>query len=235
MLLVLGALSPVTANAQTATPHPDALAAGLYQFENLSSPQIELTGIDWTICNLTTSGDVQRSLCDDDSGDTMEFYVTNTDYILLQAIFNSAGSSADDISITIDATPYWSGLLRNPGSSGGSFDFVTIDPDDTNAQITITRNTNQAGRYDFMILQPPPIDLSSISGTGGTSPTIPTATPIAYAIYGTISGVSGTVPTRFDYYVSAGDVGISVALLFLLFSIWSILIIYFVVVRDVRQ
>lgn len=65
----------------------------------------------------------------------------------------------------------------------------------------------------------------SVSGTGGDCDCF---------IYGSISGVSGTVSTRFDMVVTAGDVAVSSALLFLFFSLCAIFFIFVMSPHDDR-
>lgn len=201
-------------HAQTPTPHPNALQPGIYQFEDLSSPEIELTGIDWTICpaNPVVSATSPDGLCNDDPSETLTFFVEDTDYLEFQTQFFS-GNSYPGFEICIESNcdtydlRWYETFAMFAFAIGGNAEIV----------ITTTRNANPLF-LDYLVLHPFPVDLSAISGTGGSSPT---PTPEPYYIYGSISGSNGDVDTRFDMIVTVGDVAIASALLFLMFSAWA--------------
>lgn len=201
-------------HAQTPTPHPNALLPGMYQFEDLSSPDIELTGSDWSICplNAIVSATSPQGLCNDDIGETITFYVQDTNFLEFQSNFFT-GNSYPGFEICIESNcasydlRWYETMAHFALDVGGNAEIV----------IATTRNANPLF-LDYMVLHPFPIDLSSISGTGGSSPT---PTPEPYYIYGSISGSNGDVDTRFDMIVTVGDVAIASALLFLMFSAWA--------------
>lgn len=207
----------VTAQTPTATPHPNALPPGMYQFEDLSSPEMELTGSDWSI-RIFGGGDTgDTGLGSDDDGDTLTFWVTeNADYILIYR--KTTSSSTGEWSICVDATCQ---NAQDKGGGGGLEPYA-VDLFETNSEVVITKTNGNESIFDFMTII---LDPNSIQAVSGTSSSSPTATPEPYYIYDTISGVSGTVATRFDMVVTAGDVAISNALIFLFFSLWAIFLI----------
>jgi len=190
--------------AQTPTPHPNALTIGAYDFEDLSAPQINLTG-SFSIVSFS----YVDSLFASNTNDEINFYVRDVDYLILQSF---GGSSGVDYRVCVeyvcdDFVHY-------------SFEFFQhiIQVPDRNAFVQIIKLDDGDSYFDYMIMDGVQTSVSS-------SIVSATATPNPAYIYGTISGVSGTVQTRFDMVVTAGDVAISSALLFLLFSLFSILII----------
>lgn len=209
-------------HAQTPTPHPNALQPGMYQFEDLSAPQIALTGVDWTICR-PGGGLSPEGLCNDDPGETLTFYVEGVDYLTFQAYFYSSATGQFSLCVEGVCTSH----NHRIGSTGflGQFAFDVGG----NAEIVYATENNASNFLDYIQLYPLPIDLSSISGTGGSSPT---PTPEPYYIYGSISGTSGDVDTRFDMIITVGDVAVSSALLFLLFSLWAFIFLVVIPRRD---
>lgn len=203
------------AHAQTPTPHPNLLTVGLYQFEDLSSPEIELTGTDWSIRD--TGYDT--GLGDDDIDDTLTFWTgTDSDYLLLGVYSPNSGDSEFDI--CVDATCQ---SIAHDIMDGDLI--IPIDLFSTNSEVVITKTQSNSKEsvFDFVALV---LDPNSIQAISGTTPGVsPTATPPPYYIFGTVTGVSGTVATRFDMVVTAGDVAITNSLLFLFFSLWAIICI----------
>jgi len=211
-----------TVFAQTPTPHPNALTPDLYQFEDLTAPEISLAG-NWSI----TSDVWGDYLTTNSGGDTLDFYVTNASYVSIYSVGFNSGAY---FQLCIDGTDCQEWRTTSPGVEAQIMHSFNVQG---NAHINIENaRANRSIGLDMLIIGSQYVDISSISGTGGTSPT-PTPNP-AY-IYGTISGVSGTVTTRFDVTVTAGEVAISSALLFLFFSMWSVAIIALVLKRYVWQ
>jgi len=199
---------------QTATPHPNALPVGGYVFTELSSPDIELGGTGWGIRSQT--GQTRLHTLTD--GDTLTFYVEdNADYLM---IFGDGFTSNSYWDICVDATCQ---TINDRNDTGGD-KTVLVHLLGTNSEVVITKNGGNRTQFQYMQIILDPDSITAVSGTGGG--VSPTATPEPYYIYGTISGVSGTVSTRFDMVVTAGDVAISNALIFLFFSLWAIFIIY---------
>jgi hypothetical protein len=207
-VICVSLLLPLGVHAQTPTPHPDALSQGLYQFESLTAPQINLTGSDWTVCASFSIG----ALCNDDPANTLTFFVEDVDYFVIKTYF-SIVASAPSFQVCIESV---CGSYSNRNESGWNEWAFNVGG---NAQIVLTTLTNaDILLLDYMTLHPMPVDLSAISGTTGSSPT---PTPEPYIVYGSVSGTSGDVETRFDMAITVGDIAVSSALLFLLFSLWA--------------
>jgi hypothetical protein len=94
---------------------------------------------------------------------------------------------------------------------------IAVDLFETNSQVTITIENDNETLFDFMTVIESPQ---------------PEITPEPYYIYSTVSGSSGSIDTRFDMVVTAGEVGITSALLFLFFSLWAIIFMFFFIRRD---
>lgn len=189
-----------TVFAQTATPHPNALPVGIYQFEDLSSPEIELSGPGWSLGSTNPIDYLQNT----NASDEMVFYVTDLSAYLL--INNSSNVANSDFRVCVDA------VCEDFVSEDDGWYTQGVNLSGTNSQITIINLDGVRNRFDYMIVGATGAVASTVSGT------YPTATPNPAYIYGTISGVSGTVTTRFDMTITAGEVAISSALLFLFFS-----------------
>lgn len=200
--------------AQTPTPHPNALSQGVYELEDLTAPEITLTGSDWTICGMA-SGSTILGLCNDDPDNTLEFFVEGIDYIVFQ-MRTASDSTLPAFDICLEGVCESYAFRSSTGLASFPLDV------NGNSNVLFTTVGNGYHVLDFMTLHPLPIDLSAISGTGGA---VPTPTPEPYYIYGTISGVSGTVATRFDMTMTVGEVAVSSALLFLLFSLWAFILL----------
>lgn len=126
----------------TSTPHNSALGFGMYQFEDLSSPQIELTGT-WSIeVNGTT-----ESLISSENGATLTFHVdTTADYLLIYRSVTDTNFGA--WSLCIDAMPCLS--ISDSGTDG--IEPVAIELSDTNSQIVITKTDGNVSKFDFMTI-----------------------------------------------------------------------------------
>jgi len=182
---------------------PIALEAGVYQFDELTAPDIDLTG-DWVITSNVDGTDYPVDFLSSITGtSSLQFNVVDSSYITIyQAVWDH---DLDDYTIQVDDTSY---DISNDYPSS-SIETISI-PVSVSSSVTISRVGTAQIHLDYLTIQSAP------------QPT-PTAEP--YIIYDTISGVSGTTATRFDMSATAGDVAISSALIFLFFSLWSIFLI----------
>lgn len=227
-LVILIILVAIPVHAQTPTPHPNALPPTFYNFRDLSSPEIELTGT-WVI-----AGGCLRGV---NIGASITFHVTNaSDFAHIVALaINTTGPRAYFNMYIDDALIYGDDTFKD---FNGLHTYY-LDLPSSNSEIRIQITTTNGDYLHLCHLELFPdyqgiLDAISSSSSGSVSGTVSSATPtpIPYAVYDTISGVSGTVSTRFDYLVTVGDVAVSSALLFLMFSLWAGLLIVVVVRHD---
>lgn len=200
LLFVLIFTVGAVCHAQTPTPHPNALQNGYYEFKDLASPQIELPEGSWTVGSdyLRGSGAYE-----------MEFYVTDeTDFLII-------GATAEHSSDTARFNLCVVALSRCLEIRLEYTEQEYIELYEINSLITIIR-TNNNTRFHFM-------ELHSVANTGSVSGTEAVATP-DYVVPITVSGTSG----EFHYVITAGDVSIINALIFLFLSLWAIILIMLV-------
>lgn len=204
------------AHAQTPTPHPNALTPGYYNFEDLSSPEIELTGAGWSVSTFRNVTGLNNA----SSGDTLTFWVlANAHYLTIYRRTFDNNTNDGEWTICVNTT----GCTDVIDYHGVGLDPVLIPLSGTNSEIVITHTNTRDTLFDAMTIALDPASI--VTGVvSGTSPS-PTATPDPAIIYGTVTGVSGTVTTRFDMRVTAGDVSNVSALLFLGFSLWAIVLL----------
>lgn len=128
----------------TSTPHNDALVIGMYQFEDLSSPQIELTGT-WSV----DVDETTETLVSSEDDATMTFHVNEfADYIIIHrevkpALFGTW-------SMCIDAMPC---LDVSDYSTGMGIEPIAFQLPDTNSQIVITKTNSNESAFDFMTIE----------------------------------------------------------------------------------
>lgn len=211
MMMFVGAVC----YAQTPTPHPHALDIGVYDPVTLSSPEIELVGT-WAI----ESSSVIEYLQSRSAGATLTFYVTdNADYIMWQSNTNTTTS---DYTVCIDGID-----CESFSHHDSQWLMSGMSLNNTNSEIKFTADNNDRNRYDLLI-----IGGSKSSSVSGTTPE-PQPTP-AYIIAGTVSGTDGDIDTEFHYLMTAGDVSIINALIFLFLSFWAVILILLVFKPHVR-
>lgn len=201
-LLAIG--TGVYAQTPVPTAHPAALGVGLYQFEDLSSPEVELTGAGWLV-----QSNIATGLRNSQNGNTMTFHVDeHADYML---IYREKRPATSTWQICVDAVCT---NVNDFGYSTASIEPVPIQLYETNSQIVITKTNGGISIYDYMTIVQSEVIPSEGTGTGTAE-----STPEPYAVYGSVEGESGTVETRFDYLVTAGDVAIVSLLLVFFFSV----------------
>jgi len=186
--------------AQTATPHPNTLSVGLYQFEDLSSPEMELTG-NWYISGNT--------LASDQTDSTATFYVDEfADYLIIhRGVTNTLSGTW---SICVDSA--MCGIISDYGNGG--IEPVAYSLLDTNSEIVITKLDDNPSGFDFMEI--------AVGSNAITSPVIVyvplVATPIATTTPETMTFISGTDGnyTRIDNSVTTGEqfIGIVLTMMF---------------------
>lgn len=164
--------------AQTATPDPNALALGMYQFEDLTSPQIELSG-NWYLSGSRLASDLEDS--------TATFFVDEyADYLVIHRAVTTTDfgtwSICVDSEMCLDVSDY---------GVGGGIEPVAFGLLDTNSEIVITKDNNNETAFDFMEIV--------VGDNAITSPVIVyiplVATPIA------------TQPSYFEYVEATDEVG----------------------------
>ena len=136
------------------------------------------------------SGDVLLSSV---SGSYVEFAVSdNVQYVEIELQQNTSGT-------------YGNYNICASACTGSSRQSLAVNVSGT---VTIAKTDNEESRFDyFKAVQSVPTP-------------VPTPTPNPAITYSSISGISGTYGTEFHMTVTAGDVAISSALIFLLFSLW---------------
>lgn len=216
IFLVVGGMVNAQTPTPTSTPHPNALDVGMYQFEDLTSPQIELTGT-WSI----KVSDTTEFLSSSENGATLSFHVDSlADYLIIEREVRS--TSVGTWSICIDSLPCEA--VTDSGNTMSIYP-VAIELPDTNSHVVITKTNAMETAFDFMTIQ---------FGLTNFDSLLPEETPDPNYSYSSVSGTEGEIETRFDMIVTAGDVAVSSALLFLVFSFWAIVIVYFVVHKHVQ-
>ena len=143
MLAIATATQAQTATpTPTSTPHNDALAVGMYQFEDLASPQIELAGTWGTELIETT-----ETLVSSEDEATLTFHVTSiADYLVIYRSVTS--TSFGTWSMCIDAMPCLN--VSDYGTDG--IEAVAIELPDTNSQVVITKTNDESSKFDFMTI-----------------------------------------------------------------------------------
>jgi len=204
---------PSGVHAQTPTPHPNALNIGMYQFEDLSSPEIELTGTDWTIQSYRGSTVLGNST----DTETLTFWVTElADYLTIYRVTTNVELTAGEWSVCVDAI-----CQSTEDYSGEGIEAYAVDLFETNSQVVITKEDDEATLFDFMTIALAPSSLTSSEET-----------PEPYYIFESVSGTDGNIETRFDMIVTVGDVAVSSALLFLFFSLWAFILLVIIPKRE---
>lgn len=220
---------PSATPAPTPTTHPDALEPGLYHFELLDSPYIQVSGTHWSVTDFR----YMTGLENDTNGESLSFWTSpNAYYIVVKQRIND--SSSNDGTFEVCVYTYYSDCVDR-GSWYRDSDTFVIELGGSlwNTQVTFTKTNNQVNSFDYMEIFPNSLRETLPPFSGEIAP-YDTPTPDPAYIYGSISGVSGTISTRFDMVVTAGDVAVTNSLLFLFFSFWAIVFIIVVVrVRDV--
>jgi hypothetical protein len=225
--LALGVMFCMTSfvYAQTPTPHPHALDNGFYFYEDLSVDQLELSaGWNTTSCIYgycgawTTSGNTANTVY------ARVYYTESSDYAEITSVGDS-GDSTYGICTAYGCSPS-SGdhLIRSllitrfiPLQDNGYIDFYSRDGRD-----------KLVHSVELKTYEP-------IAGViSGTNP-LATSTPNPSIIYGTITGVSGTVATEYHNIITAGDVAVSTSFLFLIFTIVLFAVVVVVFGSHVRE
>jgi len=188
-----------------------ALQDGIYQFEDLTSPEIELEGT-WGITSAVDSINFPLDFLSSISGTSnLQFSVVDSAYITIyQGVWDH---DLDDYTIQVDATTY---------SISNDYPYPSIQtipiPVSISSTVTITRDGDSQIYLDYLTIHSAPI---------------PEATAEPYYIYNSVSDTDGNaVDTRFDMIVTAGDVAVSSALLFLFFSLWAFIFLVIIPKRD---
>lgn len=184
------------------------LEPGYYEFE--SAMGLTYTG-SWTEVNNGTN----YQMIANTSSSIVEFEVDG-DYMI---IYRVMGTNLGQAEVCIDSVcSYLESKLATGNYQYTPAGYVLSGDDPHTVSIQRVNNSANNGVVldSFMIWQ-----TVSISGSS------PESTPEPYYTYSTVSGTSGDIDTRFDMVVTAGDVAISSALLFLFFSIWVFILIYF--------
>lgn len=188
----------------TSTAHPNALNAGMYQFEDLESPQIELTGV-WSIDVEETT----ETLFSDEDGATLTMNITPlSDYLVIYRAVTTTSFST--WSLCVDDMP----CLTISDYGTGGIEPVAVELADTYSEIVITKTNAQASKFDFMTIsigQDAIINaVSTIAAPNivivpliATPITTPTPNSVTYAEATDEAGY--TVYTRRENTITTGD------------------------------
>lgn len=191
-LLFIG-LMGVGAYAQT----PSVIPPGVYQLEEMTSPQLNLTG-SWVITSTISGTTYPISFLSSISDtSTVTFDVYGNSLIIYQGVYNH---TLDLWELSINGTPQ---AVSNDYPQE-AIQPIPIPLSGISSTVTITRAGTSQIYLDFMSLHNDP-------------------TPDPNITYGSISGTD--IETQFNMSVTAGDIAISSALLFLLFTIWIVIFI----------
>jgi len=188
-----------------------SLLPGVYQFEDLTSPDIELEG-SWVITNSISGTTFPVDFLSSISGTSnLQFNVIDASYLIIyQGVWDH---DLEDFTIQVDETSY---DISNDYPSA-SIQSIPI-PVSISSTVTITRANDSQIYLDYLTIHPV---------------IIPEETPEPYYIYSAVSDTDGNpVDTRFDMIVTAGDVAIASALLFLFFSLWAFIFFLVIPKRD---
>lgn len=236
-IISLLVFSGVLCQAQTPTPHPAHLDAGLHWFPDLSSPYMELVGTSWDITNIQ-GFNVLRNNGGGTSTRTVTFWVgEDAKYIVIG--YMGSASGAGQITVTLNGVTYDTVILFGNNSIHG----YPIPLLGTNTEIVISKDTANSLflTYVEVIYDVDYIPTTQPTATPPFTP-VPTLNPVEiataiatylpdpiavsgsggggeYCIAGSVSGTSGMVNTCFDMVITAGDVAIVNALLFLFFTV----------------
>lgn len=181
VLFILALSTIAYAQTPTNTPHPSALTVSVHQFEDLSSPEIELTGT-WSV-NVVGS---TETLLSSVSGSSMTFNVNvNADYLLIYRQTYTADPG--QWTACIDALP----CLTVSDAGNDSIQPVAIKLSDTYSEIVVTKTDNNESQFDFMTIA---LGEAAIQ-----------ATPHIIVIPLIATPVSGTPTPDYTSYVEATD------------------------------